>query len=158
MVKVMFAKGNAMTLVAADQQAEAFLGKLKLGQGASFDVKMVRNIKFHRKFFSLLNLAFDMWEPRGEKLHRGEPISKCFERFREDILILSGYYEAAYGVDGSVKLNAKSISFGNCDEVEFDRIYKAVLDVVWDKVFRERDFRSKEEVENIVGQLLSYGG
>jgi hypothetical protein len=30
--------------------------------------------------------------------------------------------------------------------------------VVWDKVLREANFRSEQEVENVVAQLMSYGG
>lgn len=158
MPRCVFARGHGDTLVAADPYAEEFVRGLKFGAGATIDVKKARNIKFHRLFFSLLNLAFDIWEPGGEKTHKGEPISKNFERFREDVLILAGHYEAAYGIDGSVKLRAKSVAFANCDEIEFKQIYRSVLDVVWDKIFRDAGFRSEAEVEGIVNQLLSYGG
>lgn len=157
-MRCVFAKGHGDTLVAADHYAEEFVRSLKFGAGASIEVKRARNVRFHRKFFSLLNLAYDTWEPCGEKLHKGEPISKNFERFREDILILAGHYEASYGVDGSVKLNAKSIAFANCDEDAFKQIYKSVLDVVWDRIFRDAGFRSEAEIENIVSQLMNYGG
>lgn len=158
MARYLFSKVNARTLIAADPLCEEFVAKLKMGEGVGFDVKMVRNIRFHRKFFSLLDLAFTMWEPTGEKTHRGEPISKDRERFREDITILAGHYEATYSVDGSVKLQAKSISFAKCDEVAFDRLYRSVLNVVWEKILREANYRSPEEVDNVVSQLLSYGG
>jgi len=157
-VKCMFAKGQGNCLVPADPNAEKFIASLKAGGGAWVETKKARSIKFHRLFFSLLQLAFDMWEPKGEKLWKGEPIRKDFERFREDVLILASHYEASYCIDGSVKLRAKSISFASCDEFAFREVYDAVLDVVWEKILREANFRSKEEVNNVVNQLMAYGG
>lgn len=158
MTKCMFAKGPGNTLIPADPKAEALVAALKLGEGLSFEVKRARNIRFHRLFFSLLQLAFDVWEPKGEKVWNGEPLSKNFDRFREDILILAGHYEASYSVDGFVKLRAKSISFASMGEDEFREVYRGVLDVVWEKVLREANFRSKEEVDQVVNQLLAYSG
>ena len=157
-MKCAFAKGAGNTLIPADPDAEKFIASLKLGAGATVEVRRARNIKFHRLFFSLLQLAFDMWEPKGEKVWKGEPIQKNFDRFREDVLILAGHYEASYSVDGSVKLRAKSISFANMGEDEFREVYRGVLDVVWEKILREANFRSKDEVENVVNQLMAYSG
>jgi hypothetical protein len=136
----------------------AFLRKLKPGAGVSTETKLARNLKFHRKFFSLLTLAYDMWEPRGEKLHRGEPISKCYEQFRADILILAGHYDTIFRIDGSFTFKAKSIAFNSCDEMDFETVYKQVLNVVWDKIFKEAGFRDQAEVENTISQLMSYSG
>lgn len=157
-MKCVFAKAPGGALMPVDPAAEKFIASLKLGVGATVEIKKTRNIRFHRKFFSLLKLAFDVWEPNGEKTWKGIPIRKNFEQFREDITILAGYYEAAYRIDGSVRFNAKSISFANCDEHEFDGIYNAVLDVVWDKILRDAHFRSKEDVDDLVNQLMSYSG
>ncbi len=157
-MKCVFAKGQGNVLIPADPAAEQFIASLKLGSGAAVEVKKARNIRFHRKFFALLQLAFDIWEPTGEKVWKGVPIRKDFERFREDITILAGHYDVSYALDGSVKLTAKSISFANCDEHEFESVYQAVLDVVWEKILREANFRSKAEVENVVNQLMAYSG
>lgn len=157
-MKCVFAKGHGNTLIPADPAAEDFIRSLKVGGGATVEAKKARNVRFHRKFFSLLQLAFDVWEPEGERIWKDMPVRKDFERFREDITILAGHYDASYGVDGSIKLTAKSISFANCDDVEFERVYSGVLDVVWDKILKEANFRSKEEVESVVCQLMEYGG
>lgn len=157
-MRAVFAKGTGNVLIPADPAAEQFIASLKLGSGAAVETKKVRNVRFHRKFFSLLQLAFDMWEPPGDKTWKGVPIRKDFERFREDITILAGHYDVSYALDGSVKMTAKSISFANCDEFEFEKVYQSVLDVVWDKILRESNFRSKAEVENVVNQLMAYSG
>lgn len=157
-MRCVFAKAQGGVLIPVDPYAEKLIKSAKLGDGIAVEAKKTRNIKFHRKFFSLLQLAFDMWEPSGDREWKGQPVSKDFERFREDITILAGHYNVSYGVDGSVRLTAKSISFANCDEHEFESVYQSVLDVVWEKVFKVSNFRSRAEVEGVVNQLLAYGG
>ena len=157
MVKAIFTKAAGNVLIGADPEAEAFVQGLAIGAGVSLEAKRVRNVGHHRKFFALLGLAFDMWEPPEDHAWNGQPIRKDFDRFRKDVLITAGFYEQTFGFDGTIKLEAMSISFASCDQVEFDRVYKAVLDVVWERVFREAHFRSKDEIENTITQLLSYG-
>lgn len=156
-MKAIFEKGPGDVLIPVDPEAVKLVASTKLGEGFTVEVKKARNIKFHRLFFALLNFAFEMWDPPAEREFRGQPIQKNFERFREEVLILAGHYEPTYSVDGSLKLQAKSIAFANCDEHEFRGVYSAVLDVVWERIFRQAQFRSREEVEAIVGQLLAYG-
>jgi hypothetical protein len=98
-----------------------------------------------------------MWEP-VDHTHKGEVIQKNRERFREDILILAGYYEVVCSVDGRYRVVARSISFANCDDLAFEQIYRSVLNVVWEKILRGTRFKDRAEVDFIVGQLLSYEG
>ncbi len=147
-------KGNLLAPVGPD--ADKFMSSLKLGDGANVQVSKIRNYKFHKKFFKLLELAFDVWEPPADKTYKGEPIGKVLESFREDILILAGHCEASFGIDGNVKLKAKSISFASCDEYEFNDVYASVLRVVWEKILRHAQFGSEQEVELVVNQLLAF--
>lgn len=156
-MRCIFEKAPGDVLVPVDENAKKLLAGVAFGDGFSVEAKKTRNIKFHRLFFAMLNFAFEMWDPPAEREFRGQPIQKNFERFREDVLILAGHYEAVYSVDGSLKLQAKSIAFANCDELEFRGVYSTVLDVVWDRVFRQAQFRSKDDVETVVRQLLAYG-
>lgn len=55
--------GGVLVPFASDSQD--YVNKLKVGAVVSVDIKQVRNPKFHRKFFSLLNLGFQYWEPKG---------------------------------------------------------------------------------------------
>lgn len=156
-MKCVFERGRGEVLIPVDDNALAFVRAIKTGSGVTVDVKRARNIKFHRLFFSLMNLAFDMWEPPKDREYRGMAIQKNFDRFREDVLILAGHYDASYSIDGGVQLRAKSIAFANCDEDEFKAVYSSVLNVVWERIFKQANFRSKDEVENIVNNLLAYG-
>jgi hypothetical protein len=155
-MKAMFQKVKGGLLAPVCDQAEKLMKSLKLGDGAAVEATKMRNYKFHKKFFKLIELAFDVWEPSGEREYRGEKLSKNIETFRRDILILAGHCTASYGVDGSVRLEAKSISFAKCDEFEFNDVYASVLRVVWEKILRHAHFASEQEVELVVNQLLAF--
>jgi len=60
-----FTKHSNM-LVPADPATTEFLQtKIRAGAFLTAEFRQVRNPAFHRRFFALLNLAFDYWEPTG---------------------------------------------------------------------------------------------
>ena len=66
MAQLSFIKSSNDTLTPATPDVRDFLHyKVKLGAILTADFKRVRNPKFHRKLFSLLNLGFDYWTPSG---------------------------------------------------------------------------------------------
>ncbi|OVZ87175.1 hypothetical protein CBW54_10460 [Yersinia kristensenii] len=66
MAQLSFIKSSHDTLTPATPDVRDFLHyKVKLGAILTADFKQVRNPKFHRKYFSLLNLGFDYWTPSG---------------------------------------------------------------------------------------------
>lgn len=143
-------------LVPADEDSERFVAAIRNGDGVELKGKVRRNVRFHRKLFALLRLVFDSWEPPREHDERLSPI-KSFEAFRKDILILAGHCDATYGADGSVKLEARSISFDHVGEEDFVDLYSRVLDVVWTRVMRWRNYRSPVELEQTVMRIVSFG-
>ena len=86
------------------------------------------------KYFALLNFAFENWEPtclvkEARNAVRLSP-EKNFDQFREDIIILAGFYNTFWRVDGTPRIKAKSISFGSMDEIEFEKLYTATIDAI----------------------------
>jgi hypothetical protein len=131
------------------------LMSLSPGEIAQAEMTIPRNGKFHRKFFALLNLGFDAWEPyRKRKSYKGKVIAKNFEQFREDITILAGYYEQAFDIKGRMKLKAKSISFAKMEEPEFEQLYSAVVDVLLREVCR--NYKNREEIDRVVNQMIGF--
>ena len=150
-----FTKTLSGALAPADSETAAFLARLKLGQGLRAEVKRARNILFHRRMFALLNFAFDLWDcPALE--YQGQPVAKNFDRFRKDITILAGFFDAVTNLRGEVRLEAKSLAFHNMGEEEFERVYRAVLGVVWDRILRSKGYESPEKVDAIVQELLRF--
>jgi len=115
----------------------ARLSKMKTNDVVMVDVKRVRNYRFHRKFFALLTFAFDLWCERGTGKgieYKGQHVLPNFEQFREDIVILCGFYEMHVRLDGTVRVKAKSIAFANMEQDDFDQLYDKAIDVILHKV------------------------
>ena len=113
--------------------------KLKVGNEYQVEVKKIRNPKFHRKYFALLNMAYDNL---NEKLSATYP---NIDIFRKSVQVMAGYCEIAYTLDGEQIITPKSISFAGMDETEFESLYNDVLDVLIKHVFIGM---SKEFIDN----------
>lgn len=152
MKDIVLTKAPGGALVPADPQAADFISKLKLGQGITASVKRHRNPGHHKKFFALLNLAFDHWEPT-QATYRGQVVGKNFDQFRNDIVVLAGFYEMAVNLKGETRLTAKSISFANMDQGEFDALYNATVNVILKHVLTKY---SREDLDAVMDQLTSF--
>ena len=142
-----FIKLNGALYPASDSDRE-LLSKIKTGEPVRLTFKRVRNYQFHRKWFALINLAFDYWEPPDNQV--GE---KNLERFRKDITILAGFYEQTVRLDGETRTEAKSISFGSMSEDEFEELYNRTIDVIIKYVLRNY---SNEELRSVVDQVEEF--
>ena len=137
--------------------------KLPAHQPVRVRVTKIRNVGQHRKYFALLNYAFDVWEPpvamAMSELEHGhfDPSlarpEKNFERFRHDIIILCGFYESYYRINGEVRLEAKSISFANMDQDSFEQLYDKTVDVIIKHVLRNY---TGDELRAVVEQVMEF--
>ena len=138
--------------VPVDPESGEWANKIKLGQVVHADFKKMRNYKFHRKFFALLNLAYEYWEPGEIDTKYGKP-EKNFERFRKDLTILAGEYHILHRLNGTFKPEANSISFAKMDEKTFENLYNRVLDVIMKKILPDM---SKDEIETLTNKFLEF--
>lgn len=115
-----------------------------------------RNLRFHKKFFAMMNFAFENWEPVNDKSAKimGLEIKKDFETFREDVIILAGYHSIVFKIDGSFKYVADSISFAKMNQDRFEKLYSACAQVLLDLVFKSK--MTREEMDRIVEELLRF--
>jgi hypothetical protein len=110
---------NGLLKPAFDEDKENFN---KLPKDGYFEIKYtkLRNIKFHRKFFGLLKIAYE-----------NQSDYRLMEDLRRDLIITSGHYEEVVNfMTGEVYKIAKSISFSNMEETEFSKIYEDVKEVI----------------------------
>lgn len=157
MTELVLQKTPSGALAPADAATADFVARLKLGAGLKGDFKRQRNVRFHRKAMALFTIAFDLWDaPQLE--YRGQPVAKSFNRFRKDLTILAGHYEAVTNLRGEVRLEAKSLSFSNMDDTEFETVYRDVLNVAWDRVLKGRGYLSAADVDRAVEELLRFEG
>ncbi|MFI8319805.1 DUF1367 family protein [Kosakonia cowanii] len=73
MAQLQLIKHSSNILIPATPETSDFLqSKCKLGTVLVADFKQVRNPAFHRRFFALLNLGFEYWEPTGGAISSNE--------------------------------------------------------------------------------------
>lgn len=100
--------------------------KLKLGQTYSVEVKVVRNVDFHRKYFALISYAWEFLTEQ-ELIAFGSK-----EGFRKSVEIAAGHYEPQYDLRTQSYVHVpKSISFGKMDNAAFSDLYRRVKDVIF---------------------------
>ncbi|WP_313083232.1 DUF1367 family protein [Atlantibacter sp.] len=97
MAQLHLIKQSSGVLIPASVETSDFLhSKCQLGTVLVADFKKVRNPAFHRKFFALLNLGFEYWEPTGGAISSNER------------RLVNGYarYLAAFGGNESALMDA----------------------------------------------------
>lgn len=107
--------------------------KLKMNEVYSVEIKRPRNYEFLKKYFALLNLAF-----------QNQDTFTNFENFRAEVIKYSGYYTEYLTLKGEVEYRAKSISFAKMSKSEFESLYSASLTVILTYVLQHN---TKEEIE-----------
>jgi len=97
MAQLQLIKQSSGILIPATPETSDFLhSKCKLGAVLEAEFRQLRNPAFHRKFFALLNLGFDYWEPTGGAISSNER------------KLVNGYarYLAAFGGNESALMDA----------------------------------------------------
>ncbi|WP_024556632.1 DUF1367 family protein [Franconibacter pulveris 1160] len=97
MAQLQLIKQSSGILIPATPETSDFLhSKCKLGAVLVADFKQVRNAAFHRRFFALLNLGYEYWQPTGGAISTNER------------KLVTGYakYLASFGGSESTLLDA----------------------------------------------------
>lgn len=118
-MKFLVTKSNSGLKPSYDSDMEIYV-KIQLGETFEIEYKKPRNVKFHRKFFALIKLAFENQEQY-----------KLIDSLRSDLTIEAGYsYEETNFITGQVITKAKSISFASMCDIEFSKLYDSVKLVI----------------------------
>jgi hypothetical protein len=139
--------------IPADSESGEWANKIKIGQVVHADFKRMRNYKFHKKLFALLNLAYEYWQPGEINSEYGIP-EKSFERFRKDLTILAGYYHVEHSLSRKhMRIEADSISFAKMDNETFEKLYNSILGVITKKILPNM---SRDEIETLTDKFLEF--
>lgn len=100
--------------------------KLKLGQTYSVEIKIARNVDFHRKYFALISYAWEFLNEQETERFRTK------ENFRKYVEVAAGHCDVIFHprLQEYVEI-PKSISFGKMDNAEFSDLYQRVKDVIF---------------------------
>jgi hypothetical protein len=152
MTQIVLMKAPNGALVPCDPQATEYIAGLKLGVAVRAEVKRMRNYPFHKKLFALLNFAFETWEP-VEPTYKGQVVAKNFNQFRNDVVVLAGFFETTMTLKGEVRVIAKSLSFASMEQDEFDSLYESVVSVILRQILKTY---SREDLDNVMNQLMGF--
>jgi len=108
--------------------------KLKQNTDYKFEVVHPRNFGFHKKFFALINLGFE-----------NQDKYKDYTEYRTIKTMQAGFFKMLITEKGKVFI-PESISFASMDEIEFEGVYKKVLDIICS----EAGLTSKEIAEELI--------
>ena len=116
--------------------------KLKLGQTYSVEVKVARNVDFHRKYFALISYAWEFLNEQETERFRTK------ENFRKYVEVAAGHCDVIFHprLQEYVEI-PKSISFGKMDNAEFSDLYQRVKDVIFSII---GDRVSEKEFERLL--------
>jgi len=151
MAEIFLAKRHGVLMPSSDADTEK-LATFADGETIRADIKRPRNIKYHRKYFALLDVLFNIFEPEPIE-YKGQPVVKNRERFRKDLAIATGHHEMVVNIKGEVRAEAKSISFAAMDESEFTQLYSRTIQYGLAKIAKGT---SREQIDNWVAQIIEF--
>lgn len=119
---------NTATGLVPETDSDAELKRrMKIGATYEVTVKEVRNPKFHRLFFALLNCAWSYLTEQQQTFFNDN-----VEKFRETLLIATGYTETFYDIKRHAWLEKpRSIAFDKMTESDFSNFYERSKDVIF---------------------------
>jgi hypothetical protein len=124
-------------LAPANEITEDYIKSLPHGEIFKAKISRPRNVDHHRKFFALLDIAFN----NQERYKNPEHLRKVYT-------LKAGFYEVVETDKGDVYL-PDSISFAKMDQDEFQDFYNKFLDVVVKELGSD-----KELIENEVKSFM----
>lgn len=151
MAEVYLIKRCGVLMPASEADTET-LSNITEGETVRADIKRPRNVAFHRKYFAMLDVLYNIFEPPTVS-HNGVVAVKNRDRFRKDIAIATGHYELVITIKGECRAEAKSISFASMDETQFSELYSRTIDY---GLLRIAKGKTKAEIDNWVAQIIDF--
>ena len=134
-MKLLVVKTISGLKAAYDSDLENFK-KIPLNEIFEIEYKKRRNVRFHRKFFSLINLYYSNQDNYTN-----------VDDLRHDLLIVSGFYEDKTNyLTGEITRVSKSLKFSSMDEIEFNQVYEDVKNTI-SKLLSVSNEELEKEVE-----------
>lgn len=132
-----------------------WFAKIKNGQEVQATIRMPRNGGFHRKFYAMINWAYENNEwPVMQDPTWGE-VTVSLDMFRKYVIVKTGHVHAELTPSGQLRAVAKSISFASMSQAEFEVLYSDALDVIIKEFLGQKGW-TKEKLDNAVNQAMSF--
>lgn len=147
LVKVQF-RGMSALVGATDEDVEK-INQLSMDETFTTEVRKMRNSKYHRKYFALLQALLDNM-PDDVKERRNV---NTIEGLLIDLKLLLGHYELRVTQEGNAVFIPKSISFAAMDQLEFQKFYSRTIDIALQYYLIGSD---NDAIERMVGAIIGF--
>lgn len=107
------------TLVPADEESEAALQPIAQGEAILVQLKRERNLRFHKKYWALIDLIFRNQEKFPTKNHMHVAVK-----------LAAGWFDPYVMLDGTTVYVPRSIAFSAMDESEFTQFYGEAVEAI----------------------------
>lgn len=129
------------SLVPTDEEAQAVLGKVKMGESVTVEIKRARNPRQHRLYWALIGKLFEHQDTYTTQKQYSNAI-KC----------AVGWCDTTELTNGKLMMVPKSISFANMPQSDFEPFFEKVLDLVTTKIWPNL---AKEELRQEIEQMIT---
>jgi hypothetical protein len=136
----------------ADEDVAEKVKKWGAGNLVMVNARRPRNYKLLQKFFVMLRVGFEAQE-EVEREYKGKPIQKSKERFRSDVIISAGYWHPVVDIQGNIRPEADSISFGSMEEDEFGVLYNKCQEVLLKEVLENY---TQADLDSVVDEMMRF--
>ena len=114
--------------------------RLKIGETYEVSVVRFRNYQFHKKYFAMINCAWEYLDERQTRFFRSKEV------FRKTMEVSAGHCEKIYSVRMKSWIDIpKSIAFNKMSATEFEDLYNEVRAQIFSLAL---DHISEEEFTN----------
>lgn len=114
----LFLKRTEAGFEPADEPSRDMWRKYKVGEAYRADVVKPRSYKHHCLCMALLNLTFENQERYDS-----------FDEFRKAVAYAAGHTRSFTAIDGEIVTEADSLSYERLDEIEFTKVFGAMMTV-----------------------------
>ena len=129
----MIKQPGGLLLPASDGDAER-LERFKSGAIYPVEIRQVRNPAFHGKVFAFMQFCFEHWSADQTDV-RFKPNAAQFETFRKNLMVLAGYKDITFTMDGRLRVEAQSLAYSAMEQTEFEECYSAMINAALVHVF-----------------------
>lgn len=149
----LYCKLTANGLIPLDEYDRNLKNKLRIGHDYKVEVTVPRNLRFHRKFFALLNLTYNNLPEQFTTPNNRTAYIPSVEALLMALKIDLGLYDIIE-VQGRKLIKLHSISFAKMDNAQFERFYDLAIMAILSKYLPGLDKNSLlQEVENNISPL-----
>lgn len=143
-------------LIPHDEETAEAIKKIKIGDIVHGEFTKPANYKFFKKMHALVRLTFDRFTENLDlgMEYKGMKAEPSYDRFRKEMTILAGYYDATFDIHGRVRVEAKSWSFGSMSEEEREQMYSALINVSLRKFFAAD--LTEQKLRELVDQVMAF--